>query len=238
MGTVTWLREAGGCVRLLHRSAARLQRPLRRAVFPLARRLSALGGRNRGRIWIPRRLGELVAGIAILPLGAVLTLTVAAFSGPPAGPVQGPPLSSAGSLLRFHLLPLGDPMTVVSSGISTPVLASLPPAPHLTPLNVIAGTEIPPDLYSAAQVEAVITEAAQADGVDPAWMITTAECESNLHTNSYNPGGPYYGLFQFLLSTFKAHGGTSIWDPVQQADIAASMFASGDSSAWPVCSRA
>jgi hypothetical protein len=213
-------------------------RLLRRAALPLARRFSAPGGRKGGRIWIPRRLGELVAGIAILPLGAVLTLTVAAFSGPPAGPVQGPPLSSAGSLLRFHLLPLGDPMTVMSSGISTPVLASLPPAPHLSPLNVIDGTAIPPDPYSAAQVEAIITEAAQAHGVNPAWMISTAECESNLHPNSYNPGGPYYGLFQFLMSTFKAHGGTSIWDPAQQADIAASMFASGDSSAWPVCSLA
>jgi hypothetical protein len=40
------------------------------------------------------------------------------------------------------------------------------------------------------------------------------------------------------MSTFKAHGGTDIWDPVQQSDIAASMFAAGDSSAWPVCSLA
>jgi hypothetical protein len=40
------------------------------------------------------------------------------------------------------------------------------------------------------------------------------------------------------MSTFMAHGGTSIWDPVQQSEIAAKMFASGDSSAWPVCSLA
>ena len=241
MRTVTWLRDrAGGCIRLLLRSAARLERPLRGAAPLLARPFRALSGRGRGggRIWIPRRLGELVAGIAILPLSAVLTLTVAAFAGPSAVPIQGPPLSSAGSLLRFHILPLGDPLTVGSNGISTPVLAGLPPAPQLSPLQGIDGTEIPSDPYTAAEVEAIITQAAEADGVNPAWMISTAECESRLHTNSYNPGGPYYGLFQFLMSTFRAHGGTSIWDPVQQADIAASMFAAGDSSAWPVCSLA
>jgi hypothetical protein len=223
----------------LLRSAGRLGPPLRGAARRLARRLHSLGGlgRSGGRIWIPRRLGELAAGIAILPLSAVLTLTVAAFSGPSTGQAQGPPISSAGSLLRFHIQPLGDPLDVGTSGISTPVLASLPPAPQLSPLQVLDGTEIPSDPYSTAEAEAIITEAADGQGVNPAWMISTAECESTLHTNSYNASGPYYGLFQFLMSTFTAHGGTDIWDPVQQSDIAASMFASGDSSAWPVCSR-
>ena len=241
MRTATWLRErADGCLRLLLRSAARPERQRVGAARPLARPFRAQSGRRQdgGRIWIPRRLGELAAGIAILPLGAVATLTVVAFAGPSPGPVQGPPISSASSFLRFHILPLGDPLPVGSGGISTPVLASLPPVPHLSPLQVVDGTEIPADPYSAAEVEAIITQAADADGVDPAWMISTAECESRLHTNSYNPSGPYYGLFQFLMSTFEAHGGTSIWDPVQQADIAASMFAAGDSSAWPVCSLA
>jgi hypothetical protein len=229
-------RRAGS----LARSVGRLGLPPRAAARGLATRLRLRRGLGRrgGRIWIPRRLGELAAGIAILPLSAVLTLTVAAFSGPSSGQVQGPPISSAGSLLRFHIQPLGNPLNVGTSGISTPVLASLPPAPRLSPLQVVAGTEIPADPYSTAEVEAIITTAAEADGVNPAWMISTAACESTLHTNSYNPSGPYYGLFQFLMSTFKAHGGTDIWDPVQQSDIAASMFASGDSSAWPVCSLA
>jgi hypothetical protein len=226
-------RRAGS----LLRSARRLAPPPRGTARWLARHLRALG-RRRGRIWIPRRLGELAAGIAILPLSAVLTLTVAAFSGPSTVRVQGPPISSAGSLLRFHILPLGDPLNVGTGAITTPVLASLPPAPQLFPLQVVEGTEIPSDPYSTAEVEAIITQAAEADGVDPAWMIRTATCESNLHTNSYNPSGPYYGLFQFVMSTFKAHGGTDIWDPIQQSEIAASMFASGDSSAWPVCSLA
>lgn len=229
-------RRAGS----LLRSTWHLGTQLLAAARRLAHRRHSRGGLGRrgGTVWIPRRLGELAAGIAILPLGALLTLTVAAFSGPSAGQAQGPPISSAGSLLRFHIQPLGYPLDVGTSGISTPVLASLPPAPQLSPLQVIDGTEIPSDPYSTAEVEAIITQAADADGVNPAWMISTAACESTLHTNSYNPSGPYYGLFQFLMSTFDAHGGTDIWDPVQQSDIAASMFASGDSSAWPVCSHA
>ena len=226
-------RRAGS----LLRSARRLVPPLRGAARWPARQLRALS-RRRVRIWIPRRLGELAVGIAILPLSAVLTLTVAAFSGPSTVQVQGPPIGSAGSLLRFHILPLGAPLNAGTGAITPPVLASLPPAPQLSPLQVVEGTEIPSDPYSTAEVEAIITQAAEADGVDPAWMIRTATCESNLHTNSYNPSGPYYGLFQFVMSTFMAHGGTSIWDPVQQSEIAASMFASGDSSAWPVCSLA
>jgi SLT domain-containing protein len=68
-------------------------------------------------------------------------------------------------------------------------------------------------------------------------LISTAECESGLNPNAYNGSGPYEGLFQFLPSTFRAHGGTDIWDPTQQAQIAATMFANGQSGEWPVCSR-
>jgi hypothetical protein len=37
-----------------------------------------------------------------------------------------------------------------------------------------------------------------------------------------------------MPATFHAHGGTDIWDPVQQADIAAKMFSIGESGEW-VC---
>ena len=91
--------------------------------------------------------------------------------------------------------------------------------------------------YSRQDIEAILTAAAEADGVDPAWLISTATCESNLNAYAYNPSGPYEGILQFLPSTFRVHGGTDIWDPTQQAQIAASMFAAGESGAWPVCSR-
>lgn len=93
------------------------------------------------------------------------------------------------------------------------------------------------DDVSVAAVEAIITAAAQAAGVDPAWMLNTAGCESGFRAGAYSAAGPYVGIFQFLPSTFAAHGGTDIWSPAQQASIAARMFASGGAGAWPVCSR-
>jgi hypothetical protein len=188
---------------------------------------------------VPRRLGELFAGVAVLPLGAVVTFTVATASGSFGVPIQGPPLDGTSSLLRFHILPLSDRLSLGPDSLSVPSLATLPPAPRLSPIEgETESTSIPTDTYTTADVETIITTAAQSNGVDPNWMIRTAECESGLNPSAYNSSGPYYGLFQFLMSTFHAHGGTNIWDPVQQSDIAASMFASGDSSAWPVCSHA
>jgi hypothetical protein len=65
-------------------------------------------------------------------------------------------------------------------------------------------------------------------------MLRTANCESHFHWNSVNRSGPYIGVFQFLMSTFISNGGTaaSIWDPVAQANIAAMMFAHGQSAEW------
>jgi len=114
---------------------------------------------------------------------------------------------------------------------ATPAPATPAPAPA-APAPAAAGPS-----YSQADVIAILTAAAQANGVDPAWLISTARCESNLNPYSYNPSGPYDGLLQFLPSTFRAHGGTDIWDPTQQAQIAATMFANGESGQWPVCSR-
>jgi hypothetical protein len=87
---------------------------------------------------------------------------------------------------------------------------------------------------SQAQVVADITAAAERWGVSVSWMLRTANCESHFHWNSVNPRGPYIGVFQFLMSTFIANGGTAatIWDPAAQANIAAKMFAHGQSREW------
>ena len=114
-----------------------------------------------------------------------------------------------------------------------------PPTPKPAPVvRVSAPAPAPTGTSSSGgDVAAIITAAAQAAGVAPSWLISTAACESGLNPNAYNGAGPYEGLFQFLPSTFRAHGGTNIWDPAQQAQIAATMFASGESGEWPVCSR-
>jgi hypothetical protein len=208
--------------------------PMRR-VGRGGRRL-ALGGDP---IRIPWRLAELLGAVAIFPLSALLALTVAAGSIHPSAQAHRPPASPGHTVLGVRIVPLVDPLIVGAAGSGPPPLSTLAAAPQLSTLEETTdGTLIPYQKYSATQVEAIITAAAEAHGVDPAWMIRTAECESTLRPDAYNPSGPYYGLFQFLMSTFHAHGGTDIWDPVQQSDITASMFASGDSSAWPVCSHA
>ena len=112
------------------------------------------------------------------------------------------------------------------------------PAPSRSAGNATGGGGIPAaDDVSVPAVEAIITAAAQAAGVDPTWMLNTAGCESGFRSGAYNPAGPYVGIFQFVPSTFRDHGGTDIWSPTQQASIAAGMFAAGEAGAWPVCSR-
>ena len=81
---------------------------------------------------------------------------------------------------------------------------------------MIAGPPAPP-----GSIIAIIEAAAARWGVSGSWMVGIARCESGLSPTAYNPSGPYIGLFQFLPSTFRAHGGTDIYDPVQQADITA-----------------
>jgi len=85
---------------------------------------------------------------------------------------------------------------------------------------------------SQAQVVADITAAAEHWGVSVSWMLRDRQLRVALPLNSVNPSGPYIGVFQFLMSTFIANGGTAatIWNPAVQANIAAEMFAHGQSA--------
>ena len=49
----------------------------------------------------------------------------------------------------------------------------------------------------------------EADGLN--WAAL-ARCESGGNPNAYNPAGPYYGLYQFLASTWHSVGGTGVPD--------------------------
>jgi len=112
------------------------------------------------------------------------------------------------------------------------------PAPvvrHRVALHATRSFVVPSGLsVSQAQVVADITAAAEHWGVSVTWMLQTANCESHYHWNSVNRSGPYIGVFQFLMSTFIANGGTAatIWNPAVQANIAAKMFAHGQSGEW------
>jgi soluble lytic murein transglycosylase-like protein len=147
-----------------------------------------------------------------------------------------PPAATAASTVSATAVDDADAAFVtdaVPSPLPVPIVRTPPTAPPTSrAAPASTGTS-----SSGGDIEAIITAAAQAEGVDPSWLISTAECESGLNPNAYNGAGPYDGLFQFLPSTFAAHGGGDIWDPTQQAQIAATMFANGESGEWPVCSR-
>lgn len=87
---------------------------------------------------------------------------------------------------------------------------------------------------SPATLGGILTAAAHEFGLDPAYLISVANCESTLNPNAVNPAG-YYGLFQFDQGTWAAYGYGSIFDPVAQARTAARLLAAGQASRWPSC---
>ncbi len=91
-----------------------------------------------------------------------------------------------------------------------------------------------PDPIAATSTTGVISAAALEFGLDPAYLISVASCESGLNPTAYNPAG-YHGLFQFDQTTWAAYGYGSIYDPTAQARTAARLIAAGQGSRWPNC---
>lgn len=85
---------------------------------------------------------------------------------------------------------------------------------------------------SGGSIADIIAAAAQRHGVDPARLIRVATCESHLNPLSVNASSGASGLFQFMSATFYGNGGHNIWDPADQAEIAAKMFAAGQAYQW------
>ena len=184
---------------------------------------------------LPKRARGLVLGFLMLVAGPATAVLITT-------PTQG--VAASASLVRSSVGEV-DLLTNVTSHprmlrVRSVVLfrAALPAAkPAMTHRARTARPSfvVPSGLsVSQAQVVADITAAAERWGVSVSWMLRTANCESHFHWNSVNPRGPYIGVFQFLMSTFIANGGTSasIWDPAAQANIAAKMFAHGQSHEW------
>ncbi|MCA9862769.1 MAG: transglycosylase SLT domain-containing protein [Thermomicrobiales bacterium] len=88
--------------------------------------------------------------------------------------------------------------------------------------------------YTEKEILDFIASAAKKYGQSKNAMVRVARCESNLDPCAVNRSGPYYGLFQFLKSTWNKtpYGDQSIYDPKAQAMAAAWMWSEGRKNEW------
>lgn len=160
---------------------------------------------------------------------AVVPITVTAASAHTTAPSR-PRIQLAASLTSvqdhpedFRQIP-ADP---ASSPAPTPPPPPPPPPapkPQARPVAIVVPA-------SKAQIAAIIRAAAARYGVNGDQLLRVAMCESGLNPNAQNRSGAS-GLFQFKPPTFYGHGGHNIWDPADQADVAARMFSQGLASQW------
>jgi hypothetical protein len=90
------------------------------------------------------------------------------------------------------------------------------------------------DNHSEEQILGYISKAATKYHQSRSAMERVARCESNLDPCAINRQGPYYGLYQFLKSTWKTtpYGNESIFDPEAQALAAGWMWSEGRKNEW------
>ena len=183
-------------------------------------------------VGFPGRWRGLGLGVVALIVGPVIAIAIAAGGGGrPAvvvdSRVQAASAEQSNEPAHANLYEL-RPRTPLPS--PTPKPTEPPPPPPPPPLQHNTHVVIPPAV--SGDVVSIIRAAAAQNGVSGDWMVEIALCESTLRPNAYNPRGPYYGLFQFLMSTFRANGGSNIWDPADQANVAAKMLAHGQAWQW------
>jgi len=79
-----------------------------------------------------------------------------------------------------------------------------------------------------------IRRAARKYGQSKRAMIRVARCESNLNPCALNRSGPYFGLYQYLKSTWKStpYGDRDIYDPKAQALATGWMWQQGRKDEW------
>ena len=80
----------------------------------------------------------------------------------------------------------------------------------------------------------IIREAARAFDQPEDDLLRVGRCESNLDPRAVNRDGPYFGLFQFLRSTWATtpFADRDIFDPVANAQAAARMWQQGRRNEW------
>jgi hypothetical protein len=88
--------------------------------------------------------------------------------------------------------------------------------------------------HSEQEILNFISKAAKKYGQSESAMVRVARCESALDPCAVNRSGPYYGLFQFLKSTWKTtpYGDRDIFDPEAQSLATAWMWKQGRKNEW------
>jgi hypothetical protein len=88
--------------------------------------------------------------------------------------------------------------------------------------------------HSEQQILDFIGTAAKKYGQSESTMVRVARCESALDPCAVNRSGPYYGLFQYLQSTWKTtpYGDRDIFDPEAQSLATARMWKQGRKNEW------
>lgn len=105
----------------------------------------------------------------------------------------------------------------------------------LGPVGIVDSTS-PPSVPFVLSNHQILYNAAVADHVDPVIFLKVAQCESSLSSTASN--GISFGLMQFIPSTWNHYTkvlgvkNPDIWNPQQQATVAAYMFSTSQANQW------
>ena len=130
----------------------------------------------------------------------------------------------------------GAPADTLAEPAVAPTVEEAAPVAQASPVAAEAPPAAPAGGYTEQEIIRIIHEAADRYGQPREDMVRVARCESGLNPNAVDPAGLYFGLFQFVPSTFAGtpYGGYDIFDPWANANAAAWMWSEGRRNEW-VC---
>ncbi|GAB4157624.1 MAG: hypothetical protein Fur003_1380 [Candidatus Dojkabacteria bacterium] len=80
-----------------------------------------------------------------------------------------------------------------------------------------------------------VVDATTSNSKERSWLKFIMRCESACNAGIVSKNGLYYGLFQFMQSTFKNYGGTDIFNGNQQISTALKVYRLGGATQWGMC---
>ena len=185
-----------------------------------------------------RRTPLLASRLRWITAATVLLLSAPVVGALATGGASGPP-STAPAAIAQVASQARSILSVTDYQVTLPLQeAQVVPPPPAAAAAAAGGLSFGSAFWQAVPeppvgtITQIVWAAAQQYNVSYSWLLGVAQCESGLNPTAVNKYSGASGLFQFMPATFHGHGGTDIWDPVQQADIAAKMFSIGESGEW------